>query len=101
MLDLVFAGQFELIFGYEKLVIHAGERIFDKGVIFSGAKKNSNGRIIPLGHHIFTVPAYISIQLANIFMSKFFHLQVNKHMAFQDTVVEDCYVLRNSRDIVP
>jgi len=39
-------GQFQLVFGDEKAVVHACEGVFGEGLVFVGAEQDAYGRLV-------------------------------------------------------
>ena len=86
-LHFLFLWQFKLVFGYEKPVVHAGQSILHKRMISLGAKQNAHRRVVSLGHYVLFVPAYIGIELADVFMAEFLDFQFHQHMALENAVI--------------
>ena len=88
-LDVLFAGQFELVLGDEELVVHAGQGVFDEGVVFLRAEQKADGRVVAVGHHVLAVPAHVGVELADVLVAELLDFQIDQHMALEDAVIED------------
>ncbi len=64
--QLLAVGQVKLIFRDKELIVDTSEGVFDQGVVFRGAKQDAYRRVVVGGHHVLSIPAYISIELADI-----------------------------------
>jgi len=73
----------------EKTIGQIGQCIFDQGAILAGAQQQANGRIIVSGHDVALVPADVGVELAEVFVAEASNFQLDKHMALQDSMVED------------
>jgi len=71
-LHFLFLWQLKQVFGYEEVIVHAGQSVFDEGVVFVRTEQNADRWIITFDHHIFPIPAHIGIELAYIFMAELF-----------------------------
>ncbi|CCU84141.1 hypothetical protein PHOSAC3_120758 [Mesotoga infera] len=58
-------------------------------MVFLRAEQNAHGRLVSVGHHVFPVPAHISVELSEVFVIKGLDLQLHQHMALKDAVVEN------------
>jgi hypothetical protein len=88
-LHFFFGRQFQEVFGDEEIVVHACQGIFHQGAVLACAEQYADGRVVSLSHFICPVPANVSIELANVFMVEFSHLEFDQDMAFEDPVVKD------------
>lgn len=88
-LNFLALGQFQLVFGYEQLIIHAGQRKFRQRMFLVGAQQDANGRVVFFQHHVPLIPTHVGVELANVLMAELGQLQFYQHMTFQDTVVKN------------
>jgi hypothetical protein len=86
--DIRFAGEHELVFGYEQLIIHPGKSIFDKGLVLSSAEEKTDGRVIALTLHVLVVPTHVGVELAEILVCEFLYFQLDQYVAFENAVVK-------------
>ena len=89
LLQSFLTREFELIFGDEKAVGHAGESVFDERMILAGAQQEADGWVVPFLHHVLLIPGDVGIELADVFMAEFIHFQFHEDMALEEAVVED------------
>ena len=87
--QFLFLGQFKLVLGNEEAVVHVGGGVFDQGVVFLRAEQEPHRRIVTIGHHVFMIPGYVGVELAEVFMGELVHFELDEDMAFQDTMVEN------------
>ena len=55
----------------------------------SSCKVAADGRVVACRHRVALEPADVGIELAQVFMLEAGHLELDQHMALQDTMVED------------
>jgi hypothetical protein len=87
--QFLLAGQFKLVLGNKKTVIHVGSGVFHQGVVFLRAEKEPHRRIVSIGHHMFAIPRHIGVELPQVFMAEGVHFEFNEDMAFKDAMVEN------------
>jgi len=87
--QFLFSGQFQLIFGNKEAVVHVGDGVFDQSVVFLGAEQQSHRWLASLSHHVLTIPGHIGVELTEVFVGEFVHLEFDEHMTFENTVVEN------------
>ena len=81
--------QFELVLGYEEPIVHACQGVLHKSMILARAKKDADGRLVAFGHLVGAVVTDIGIELAEVFVAEFVHLEFHQHMALEHAMVEN------------
>ena len=66
-----------------------GQGVLDQNVILARAEQDAHRRLVAVAHHVSLVPGDIGIELAEMLVPEFVHLQLDQHMAFQDAMVKD------------
>ena len=82
-------GQFDLVVGDEEAVIHSGQGVFYKGVVFARTQEYADRRLIARRHLVCPVVTDIGVQLTEMLLTEVVHFQFYEDMAFEHTVVED------------
>src|SRR6266446_2873813 len=58
-------------------------------MIFLGAKQNTNRRIVVSYSFVCSEPVEVGVELAQVLVGEAAHLQLDEHMAFQETVIKN------------
>jgi hypothetical protein len=84
-----FARKRQLIFRYEKPVIHAGQGIFDQNMVLFSAEQNANKQVIVFRHFMHPKPIDIGVELTQVLVGKAADFEFNQDVTFENAVIED------------
>ena len=83
------AGEFQLVFGDKELVVHAGEGVFNEGLVFVGAEEDAHWGVVARGHFVGAIIGDVGVELAELLVREGVDFEVDEDVAFEHAVVED------------
>ena len=72
----------------ENVVVQTGQGVLDQDAVLARTQQDAHRWLVAINHHVFPVPGDIGIELAEMLVPEFIHLQLDQHMTFQEAMVK-------------